>query len=626
MRVLKPTRLFVATQYRPLLIRCLGGLGVGLGVLVAVGGWREVNPLSMNSLSVPNGLAVPAVVGDLPTDLRTAVADFGIFPIEADPVTEIPPGLLSCLMSDLTVASQSQDYSKLSQKWVTHLQQGTQESWSTWRSTLSASMQQAPWPEIHERAKAARVPVIMYHDVLSEKEVFFDITPEQLEADFQLIRDSGLTPISLDQLVMHLRTGLPLPDKPIVLTFDDGYVGHYDTVFQLLRRYRYPAAFSIFTGKPDGQVIGRSTLSWEQLQVMAAHPLVTIVAHSLTHPSDLRLLPDDQLAEELQVSKQRLEEKLGIPIRYFTYPEGNRDERVVAATQAAGYSAALAMDNISGDFANASTDLLNLERFGSSRLAEVIETAWGGPPLPRSDQGFNFNSPIRLTDLEVDDVPITLIAGGQPTTIHADSRYPLAEMVAGTDAIAAVDGTFFSLELLDSRIMIGPVLSRNTGEFIPGGAGDIQKLKGRPLVLINTNEVKFIPFQPEHHNHLGGIQQAMPDVTDAFVAAVWLVQNGQAPSLASFKQLPYFEDLRHRAFWGINQAGQPMIGVTHARVDTPGLSQRLAQVGFRDAVMLDSGISTSLVYQGESLMSFEPRPVPHAVILTSPNDSQCANH
>ncbi|MEM8780015.1 MAG: phosphodiester glycosidase family protein, partial [Cyanobacteria bacterium P01_G01_bin.49] len=72
---------------------------------------------------------------------------------------------------------------------------------------------------------------------------------------------------------------------------------------------------------------------------------------------------------------------------------------------------------------------------------------------------------------------------------------------------------------------------------------------------------------------------------------------------------------RHRAFWGIHRSGQPMIGVSKSPVDSIELGRILQSLGFRDAVMLDSGASTSLVYQGESLVGYIPRPVPHVVVL-----------
>lgn len=507
--------------------------------------------------------------------------------------------------------------------WGTQVNQSSQSQVSNWVASITAQLDAVKWPRVHERAQLARVPVIMYHDVLPEKEVFFDITPERLNADFRSIKEKNLTPISLDQLVNHLRAGVPLPEKPVVLTFDDGYVGHYDYVYRLAKYYNYPVAFSIFTDKVDGEIVGRSTVTWDQVQEMAQDPLVTIVSHSVTHPRDLRELSDRELRYELEEAKERLEDRLDIAIDYFTYPEGNHDERVVEATEAAGYKAALIMRQDSGKFAGESEDLLTIERFGESRFAEVIETAWGGPPLPGIKTSLDFQAPVQRLDVEIDEIPMTLISGGQPKTIHADTRYPLTEIVANSDAVAAVDGTFFSLEFLDSNTMIGPVMGQNTGEFIPGSNGDIYKLRDRPLVLMNPQEVKFLSFDPEKHNTLEGIQEEMPDVTDAFVGAGWLVREQESQSAATFKNLFAYEEHRFRAFWGINLEGQPVVGATHAQIDSVGLGEILRKAGFQNAVMLDSGASTSLVYEGDSLIGFESRTVPHAVVLVPKDAGGC---
>ncbi|MFE4107608.1 polysaccharide deacetylase family protein [Almyronema epifaneia] len=475
-----------------------------------------------------------------------------------------------------------------------------------------------PWPQIHQRAKLAQVPVVMYHDILAEKEVFFDVTPDELEQDFELIRANGLTPVSLDQLVHHLRTGTPLPDKPILLTFDDGYAGHYTYVYPLLKRYRYPATFSVFTGKLDGDIAGRSTLTWQQVQQMAEDPLITFAAHSVTHPRDLRPLTDAALQQEVFESKRLIEEKLGQPIRYFTYPEGKYDERVAQVVADAGYSAALTMDDVDERFAGESESLLAIARFGQSRLEAVIPDAWGGPPVAIEPGSFDFNTDINLRRFTLEDIPLFLVTGGKPTTIHADSRYQVAEIIAETPAIAAVDGAFFSLKYLDSNTMIGPIYSQSTGEFVPGNTGENPLLAGRPLVLISPQSVKFVPFEPDKHNTLAGIQAEAADVTDAFVAAAWLVKDGQAREAHMFGNLFDYDAERHRAFWGIDQAGRPVIGVSNDRVDSMQLGSLLSQLGLREAVMLDSGASTSLVYGGEALMRYTPRPVPHVVALMPP--------
>lgn len=480
-----------------------------------------------------------------------------------------------------------------------------------------AQLNPSPWPEIHDQARLAKVPVIMYHDIVAEKDVFFDVTPEEFEAHLQLIRNHGLTPVSMDQLVNHLRTGLPLPEKPILLTFDDGYLGHHDYVWPLLQDYGYPGLFSIYTYKV-GRDHGRPGLDWEQLAQMAADPLVTIAAHSITHPADLRDLSIEDARQEIAGSKQELEERLGIPIDYFTYPEGNYDGQVAELVSEAGFSAALTMSNTEDLVAGESDNLLAIARLGQSQLEDVLDQAWGGVPLGFFEGMADFTAPIIKQQHTVDDIPLTLITGGKPITVHADSRYQVQDIIANTDIVAAVDGGFFSLEYLDSNQMIGPVYSQNTQQFIPGDRNDIYRLINRPLVMMNATGVQFIPFNPDVHNSLEGLQTEMPDITDAFIAAAWLVRDGQPQPAETFAGLFDFDAKRHRAFWGINQAGQPVIGVSHNFVDSVHLGEILANLGLYNAVMLDSGASTSLSYEGASLVGYEPRPVPHIVGLMPP--------
>jgi len=482
-----------------------------------------------------------------------------------------------------------------------------------WKDTIAAP----PFPQIHGRARLAKAPVIMYHDIIAEKQVFFDVTPTEFEAALQSIQKNGLTPISLDQLVEHLKTGIPLPKKPIVLTFDDGYQGHYQFVYPLLRKYGYPGAFAIYPAKV-GTTKGRSSLTWAQLREMAADPLVTIASHSLTHPADLRESTDAQLQQEFVESKRILEKELSQSIKYFVYPSGKNDERVQQGIQQAGYEAAWTMNDEETRFAQDSENLLTIDRIGQSQLAEVIEKADGGPSLNFLGNSSNFYAPVQLTRTTVSQVPLIFASGGKPITIHADSRYQVPEIIAKTTAIAAVDGAFFSLKSLDSNQMIGPVFSQTTGTFIPGNRGELPLLKGRPLVLINANTVRFVPFDPSRHNTQAGMESDLPGLTDGFVAAAWLVKEGQPQDAQSFGKLYGFDADRDRAFWGIDWANRPVVGVSGDYVNSVKFGEVLSRAGLRDAVMLDSGASASLAYQGESMMSYTPRPVPHVVALLPP--------
>ena len=474
----------------------------------------------------------------------------------------------------------------------------------------------APFPQINAQARLASVPILMYHDIVAKKEVFFDVTPEELEAHFQRIKAEGMTPITPDALLAHLTTGVPLPNKPVLISFDDGYGGHYQYVYPLLKKYNFPALFSIYLKKIEGKT-KRTSLTWAELKEMAADPLVTIAAHSITHPKDLRPLTDDELNQEVIQSKQLLEQNLGIPIRYFTYPEGKYDARVKQWAIAAGYKMAFSMDDLKEDYAGNSPDLFSINRFGQSSIEKAIAKAWGGYPAPLPPDQFNLTTSVEKQEFKINGTEIVLVSGGKPRTIHADSRYQVQDILKDTGAIAGVDGTFFSLKSLNSNILIGPALSSNRG-FVPGNKGENPKLAGRPLALISANGVKFIPFVPEKHNTLEGIQKESSDgtwISDAFVGGAWLVKNGKASTTESFNGLYGFDANRNRAFWGINQAGQPMIGVTRTVIDAVSLGQMLQQLGFRDAIMVDSGASASVAYRGESQVSYTPRPVPHAIAL-----------
>ncbi len=275
--------------------------------------------------------------------------------------------------------------------WLNQPQSGLKKVVDQFAPYVFAYLNPAPFPYLHPRARLAKVPVIMYHDILPEKKVFFDVTTTELEQHFELIKKSGATPISLDLLSIHLRTGIPLPKKPVVLSFDDGYGGHYQYVYPLLKKYNYPAVFAIYI-KGIGNNVGRTHVSWKDLREMVTDPLVTIASHSVSHPADLRILPDDKLQVEILESKRVLEAYLHIPINYFIYPVGKFDNRVAALVQAGGYQLGLTMRDSGEKFAGESENLFAVERFGQSKLASVLTQADGGPELPLLDLNNNVNN------------------------------------------------------------------------------------------------------------------------------------------------------------------------------------------------------------------------------------------
>jgi peptidoglycan/xylan/chitin deacetylase (PgdA/CDA1 family) len=501
---------------------------------------------------------------------------------------------------------------------------------NAFNSELVASFNPAPFPQISDRARAAKIPIVMYHDITAVKDVDWDVTPEDLEKHFQTLQEGGYTPITMDRMVSHLRTGAQLPEKPVLLTFDDNYVGQYKYAFPLLQKYNYPAVWSVHT-RFVGTAGQKPKATWDQLREMQKSGLITVASHTVNH-FNMKNLSNAEIEREVLESKKVLEKELGIPIDYFTYPEGDFTERAKEKVKEVGYKAALSMslDPRQERSANESEDLLAIMRFGQSRFSDAIEQSSSGSSgnpltlLPSVSNGaINFTSPVEKRKVTVDGLTLTLVYGGRAVTAHADKRAQVAEILSMTpNAIAAVDGGFFSLERIDGNTMIGPVMSQFSsyaGVFNIGNKGENPLLNGRPLVLISPTGIKFIPFNAAKHTSLENIKAELPDVTDAFVGAGWLVRDGKPQSAESFGKLYGFDASRDRAFWGIDRSGRPVIGVTMEMIDSVGLGKILAKAGLQDVVMLDSGASASLAYRGKSVMAYEPRPVPHVVALLPPD-------
>ncbi|MGQ9836458.1 MAG: polysaccharide deacetylase family protein [Cyanobacteriota bacterium] len=475
---------------------------------------------------------------------------------------------------------------------------------------------------LHPLASLSYVPSIMYHDVVaSRKEVWFDTTLAELRQHFEAIKQAGMTPIHIDQLYRHLRDGDPLPEKAILLSFDDAYLGLYENAYPLLKEYNFPAVYFVQTGFV-GVSTSKAHFSWDQMREMDASGLIDFAAHTVNHPPDLRLLDDARLRREVFDCKTKLEEELGHRIDYFAYPEGNRDERVMQYLADAGYLMSFTMDP---GFTGQSPNLLEVRRFNQFRVTEAIVGAKTVNLNRSPDYLLDVTQPLALTDEVIAQVRTLTIRGGRPATVHAERRYEVSTLVQRYQADAGINGTFFSIPWINSasNIMVGPVMAANHKTFIPGRPEDDKVVRGRPLVLIGKDRVRFVPFDPDTMTNFASIQQLMPDVTDLFVAGLWLVKDGQALSEAEIDsfRLSSAAELRPRAFFGIDDQERVVIGATKTHVNAAMLARILPKTGIREAILLDSGFSTSLLYEGEILATGHAgpnqpsRPVPHAILL-----------
>lgn len=188
----------------------------------------------------------------------------------------------------------------------------------------------------------AKLPVLMYHHVVPDGWECNDaaITVGRLEQDFQWLNENGYHTV----LPRELAAGQPLPEKAVLITFDDGYRSNYYLAYPLLQKYQIKAAIALMVYMQD--VWAGSFLTWDMCREMNASGLVEIGSHGYaTHNLDERKgVPvsgqangverkagesdgdfKSRVLDDLQKSYDRIYAEVGTAPTYFAYPFGKTD-------------------------------------------------------------------------------------------------------------------------------------------------------------------------------------------------------------------------------------------------------------------------------------------------------------
>jgi peptidoglycan/xylan/chitin deacetylase (PgdA/CDA1 family) len=215
--------------------------------------------------------------------------------------------------------------------------------------------------------------VLMYHKINDEPENSVTVPISLFDEQMAQLGDLGYSPVSLDDVFAYYVDGVPLPPRAVLITFDDGYRDNLENAVPVLQRHGYPAVLFVPIGYLDGSrplphddhlasrgILNR-TLRWEDLAALEAAG-VRVGSHGIGH-RPLADLEVDEAAREITLSKLRLEDALGRPVRAFAYVKGSEAHyRLVhlSLLKQAGYQ--LAFTSVSG--ANGpSTDPLQLHRY-----------------------------------------------------------------------------------------------------------------------------------------------------------------------------------------------------------------------------------------------------------------------
>lgn len=177
------------------------------------------------------------------------------------------------------------------------------------------------------RSAADRIPILMYHSISRKDEgkrhAYYrtsanaTVFAEQL----QFLHDHGYQPIGVREAVQLMEGAAQGPEKPVVLTFDDGYEDFYTTAFPLLRRFGYSATVFLptaYIGETARYFKGAKCLTWGQVRELR-NSGIEFGSHTVTHPQ-LRTLNIEQVEYEIRCSKDTIEETVGCPVKSFSYP------------------------------------------------------------------------------------------------------------------------------------------------------------------------------------------------------------------------------------------------------------------------------------------------------------------
>jgi peptidoglycan/xylan/chitin deacetylase (PgdA/CDA1 family) len=176
------------------------------------------------------------------------------------------------------------------------------------------------------------VPVLYYHSVRESADNEVTITPEKLRMQLKYIKDQGYITLTMSELKNYLLDNSPIPQKSIVITFDDGYMDNYYNAFPILKDLDMVATIFCITSNLDGSYY----LSKDAITEMSNYG-IDIQSHTVNHHKLDKMTYSEQLAE-LKTSKKTLEAITGKEVTSIAYPFGNFNDNSIKAAKDAGYT------------------------------------------------------------------------------------------------------------------------------------------------------------------------------------------------------------------------------------------------------------------------------------------------
>jgi peptidoglycan/xylan/chitin deacetylase (PgdA/CDA1 family) len=181
-----------------------------------------------------------------------------------------------------------------------------------------------------EILQKAEVPVLCYHRISESAKGDYSVSPATFETHMKVLADSGFRSVLPDQLYDYLVFNNPLPEKPVMISFDDSRTEHFTVAAPIMEKYGFRGAFFIMTITYNK----KNYMSTEQIKELAEKGH-TIGLHSWDHTMATKYKEETDWQQQVVNPKAKLEGIMGKPVDYWAYPNGVYDHQ--AATELGRY-------------------------------------------------------------------------------------------------------------------------------------------------------------------------------------------------------------------------------------------------------------------------------------------------
>ncbi|AIY06244.1 hypothetical protein Plano_2279 [Planococcus sp. PAMC 21323] len=250
--------------------------------------------------------------------------------------------------------------------------------------------------------QAVDIPVLMYHILIPGRNDSISVDPVRFKEQMLALKLSGYTTITEQQLLAHLENDVQLPEKPILITFDDGYMSNYTIAFPILKELNMKASVYVIASRifeTNGVTPGEyEKFSWQQAREMVG--TISIQSHTWDSHSKkpdshyqsrglitTRLFKENKLEtqqefeertfKDLFTAKNTIEENVGTEVIAISYPYGEYTDDTIRLAKKAGYKMAFTINSGTND---RNSSLFKLKRFtadgmySGQELIQLIES------------------------------------------------------------------------------------------------------------------------------------------------------------------------------------------------------------------------------------------------------------